>query len=122
MSLYNEKLADKDIYMLSRDIVTYAKVRYELRAYMVYLFTQNIKNFMPNPTLESVLEGLTRIKDEIKVFDSMYILDKNGTQISDVLQPNSLLLMSVKISLIVHIFMKLLRRDVVLLQIHIHPT
>lgn len=89
MSLYNEKLADKDIYMLSRDIVTYAKVRYELRAYMVYLFTQNIKNFMPNPTLESVLEGLTRIKDEIKVFDSMYILDKNGTQISDVLQPNS---------------------------------
>lgn len=74
--------------MLSRDIVTYSKVRYEVRAYMVYLFTQNIKNFMPNPNFENVLEGLTRIKDEIKVFDSMYILDKNGTQLSDILQPN----------------------------------
>ncbi len=72
--------------MLSRDIVTYSKVRYELRAYMVYLFTQNIKNFMPSPSINSVLEGLVRIKDEIKVFDSMYVLDKNGTQISDVLQ------------------------------------
>mgnify|MGYP003377661759 FL=1 len=77
--------------MLSRDIVTYSKVRYEVRAYMVYLFTQNIKNFMPNPSFESVLEGLTRIKDEIKVFDSMYILDKNGTQLSDVLQPSGAL-------------------------------
>lgn len=77
--------------MLSRDIVTYSKVRYEVRAYMVYLFTQNIKNFMPNPSFESVLEGLTRIKDEIKVFDSMYILDKNGTQLSDVLQPDGAL-------------------------------
>ncbi len=74
--------------MLSRDIVTYAKVRYELRAYMVYLFTQNIKNFMPTPSFDNVLEGLTRIKDEIKVFDSMYILDKNGTQMSEVLQPD----------------------------------
>ncbi|GAB0172275.1 PDC sensor domain-containing protein [Helicobacter trogontum] len=74
--------------MLSRDIVTYSKVRYELRAYMVYLFTQNIKNFMPNSSFENTLEGLTRIKDEIKVFDSMYILDKNGTQLSDILQPN----------------------------------
>ncbi|TLD84882.1 PDC sensor domain-containing protein [Helicobacter trogontum] len=74
--------------MLSRDIVTYSKVRYEVRAYMVYLFTQNIKNFMPNPSFENTLEGLTRIKDEIKVFDSMYILDKNGTQLSDILQPN----------------------------------
>ncbi len=74
--------------MLSRDIVTYSKVRYELRAYMVYLFTQNIKNFMPSPNIDNVLEGLVRIKDEIKVFDSMYILDKNGTQVSDVLQSN----------------------------------
>lgn len=72
--------------MLSRDIVTYSKVRYELRAYMGYLFTQNIKNFMPEPNFEFVLSGLKRIKDEIKVFDAMYILDKNGTQISEVLQ------------------------------------
>lgn len=77
--------------MLSRDIITYSKVRNELRAYMCYLFTQNIKNFMPNPSFENVLSGLTRIKDEIKVFDSMYILDSNGTQVSDVLQQKKFL-------------------------------
>ncbi len=77
--------------MLSRDIITYSKVRNELRAYMCYLFTQNIKNFMPNPSFENVLSGLTRIKDEIKVFDSMYILDSNGTQVSDVLQQKNFL-------------------------------
>ncbi|RDU66501.1 hypothetical protein CQA53_03385 [Helicobacter didelphidarum] len=74
--------------MLSRDIVTYSKVRYELRAYMCYLFTQNIKNFMPATNLDGVLEGLMRIKGEIKNFDSMYILDKNGIQVSDTFQRN----------------------------------
>lgn len=72
--------------MLSRDIVTYSKTRYELRAYMCYLFTQNIKNFMPSVSLEIVLKGLMKIKSEIKDFDSMYILDKNGTQVSDTYQ------------------------------------
>lgn len=72
--------------MLSRDIVTYSKTRYELRAYMCYLFTQNIKNFMPNVPIDAVLNGLMRIKSEIKDFDSMYVLDKNGTQVSDTFQ------------------------------------
>ena len=74
--------------MLSKDIVTYAKMRYELRAYLTFLFTQNIKNFMPEPSFEVVLK---RIKDEIKVFDAMYILDKNGMQISDVFQSNGII-------------------------------
>ena len=77
--------------MLSKDIVTYAKMRYELRAYLTFLFTQNIKNFMPEPSFEVVLSGLKRIKDEIKVFDAMYILDKNGMQISDVFQSNGII-------------------------------
>ncbi|RDU69772.1 hypothetical protein CQA66_08785 [Helicobacter aurati] len=72
--------------MLSKDIVTYSHVRHELRAYMCYLFTQNIKNFMPKPEFTTVLAGLKRIKDEIKDFDAMYILDGNGIQISDILQ------------------------------------
>ncbi|MWV61962.1 hypothetical protein DCO58_06780 [Helicobacter saguini] len=72
--------------MLSRDIVTYSKTRYELRAYMCYLFTQNIKNFMPSVSLDVVQKGLMKIKSEIKDFDSMYILDKNGTQVSDTYQ------------------------------------
>ena len=40
--------------MLSRDILIYRKVRYELRAYMHYLFTQNIQNHIPSTSLKSV--------------------------------------------------------------------
>lgn len=69
--------------MLSKDIITYSKIRNELRAYMCYLFEQNIQNHMPSQTLQKVLEGVERIKDEIKVFDAIFVLDANGNQISE---------------------------------------
>ncbi|STQ86005.1 hypothetical protein LS73_002355 [Helicobacter muridarum] len=72
--------------MLSKDIVTYYNIRHELRAYMCYLFTQNIRNFMPKTSIETVINGLKRIKDEINDFDCMYVLDSNGIQISDTFQ------------------------------------
>lgn len=67
--------------MLSKDIITYSRIRYELRAYICYLFTQNIKNYMPGTTLESILQAIKKIKNEIHAFDCIYILDSNGTQI-----------------------------------------
>ncbi|PAF47838.1 hypothetical protein BKH46_03125 [Helicobacter sp. 12S02634-8] len=68
--------------MLSKDIVTYAKIRSELRAYICYLFTQNIKNYMPEMTLDTILNAAKKIKDEIKAFDCIYILDAKGNQVS----------------------------------------
>lgn len=68
--------------MLSKDILTYRKVRYELRAYMCYLFTQNIQNFIPSTSLKSVLLGIEKIKDEIDAFDSIYVLDAMGNEIN----------------------------------------
>ncbi|MCE3038800.1 PDC sensor domain-containing protein [Helicobacter anatolicus] len=68
--------------MLSRDILVYRKIRYELRAYMCYLFTQNIQNFIPSTNLKSVLLGIEKIKDEINAFDSIYVLDAVGNEIN----------------------------------------
>lgn len=69
--------------MLSKDIVAYSKIRYELRAYMCYLFTQNIKNYMPATTLDTVLVAVKKIQDEIGAFDCIYVLDANGKQVSE---------------------------------------
>ncbi|PAF43075.1 PDC sensor domain-containing protein [Helicobacter sp. 11S03491-1] len=74
--------------MLSKDIVTYSKIRYELRAYICYLFTQNIKNYMPATSLESILTAIKKIKDEIKAFDCIYVLDAKGNQISQTITDN----------------------------------
>ncbi|RDU74593.1 hypothetical protein CQA57_00655 [Helicobacter anseris] len=68
--------------MLSKDILVYRKIRYELRAYMCYLFTQNIQNYMPSTNLKNVLNGIEKIKDEIEAFDAIYILDATGNEIS----------------------------------------
>lgn len=68
--------------MLSRDILIYRKVRYELRAYMHYLFTQNIQNHIPSTSLKSVLSGIEKIKDEIDAFSNIYILDSRGNEIN----------------------------------------
>ncbi len=68
--------------MLSKDILIYRKSRYELRAYMCYLFTQNIQNYMPSTNLKNVLNGIEKIKDEIQAFDCIYVLDATGNEIS----------------------------------------
>ncbi|WP_066388655.1 PDC sensor domain-containing protein [Helicobacter himalayensis] len=67
--------------MLSKDILAYSKVRYELRAYMTYLFEQNIHE-TPQINLEQILKGVEKIKDEIKDFELIYVLDSKGNQLS----------------------------------------
>lgn len=71
--------------MLSRNIIAYSKIRYELRAYMCYLFTQNIKNYMPATTLDTILVAIKKIQDEIGAFDCIYVLDASGKQVSEII-------------------------------------
>lgn len=64
--------------MLSKDISRYSKLRYEIRAYLFFIFEQNIKNYMPNMSFEHVQASLYRIQDEIESFHALYVLDSNG--------------------------------------------
>lgn len=72
--------------MLSKDILSYSKNRSELRAYVCYLFTQNIKNYMPGTNLDSVMTAITKIKNEITAFDCIYVLDSKGNQVSEIIR------------------------------------
>lgn len=67
--------------MLSKDIHKYSKIRYEVRAYMCYLFSQHIKSGVITPTLDQITKELEKIALEIQVFDAIYVLDSKGNQV-----------------------------------------
>lgn len=64
--------------MLSRDISQYSKLRYEIRAYLCFIFEQNIKNYMSNISFTQVKSSLQRVQDEVENFNALYIIDSNG--------------------------------------------
>lgn len=69
--------------MLSKEIMQFNDLRYEIRAYACYLFNRNIKNQLPHIELSKVIEGLHKIQGEIGVTDALYVLNANGEQVID---------------------------------------
>ena len=67
--------------MLSKDIEKYSKVRYEVRAYMCYLFSRHIKNPLISPAIDQITKELEKIALEIQIFDAIYVLDAQGNQV-----------------------------------------
>ncbi|WP_104761609.1 PDC sensor domain-containing protein [Helicobacter cetorum] len=64
--------------MLSRDIVQYAKVRTELYAYFTYLFSHNLRNHLPEITLDYLTRQIDKMSAEIKMAKSFFVLDSKG--------------------------------------------
>lgn len=71
--------------MLSRDISRYSRLRYEIRAYMCFIVEQNIKNYLPNLSVEHIERGMQRISQEIPTFDALYLIDANGILINQII-------------------------------------
>ncbi|MDR1613959.1 MAG: PDC sensor domain-containing protein [Campylobacteraceae bacterium] len=69
--------------MTIRDIQRFSEIRYQARAYLCYLFTRNIHNNMPQPSLDNILVQLDKIAHEVDNFEALYILDPKGDQIID---------------------------------------
>ncbi|WP_120946033.1 PDC sensor domain-containing protein [Helicobacter labacensis] len=69
--------------MLSKDISEYIKVKNELYAYVSYLLTQNIKNYLKTPTLRYIRIAMARIKQEVRIKEDLFILDANGNLIDE---------------------------------------
>ncbi|WP_104750270.1 PDC sensor domain-containing protein [Helicobacter cynogastricus] len=69
--------------MLSKDVTEYAKVKSELYAYVSYLLTQNIKNYLKEPTLKYIQLAMERIKQEVRIKEDIFILDVNGNLIDE---------------------------------------
>lgn len=73
--------------MLSRDLAKYSKIRYEVRAYMCYIFSSHMKSSLIASSLEKITEEMEKISQEIQVFDAMFILDAQGNEVQK-LYPN----------------------------------
>lgn len=73
----------EDITMVIREIQQFAEIRYRARAYLCYLFSRNLPNGLPEPSLDTICLGLDKITNEISTFEALYVLDHKGEQIID---------------------------------------
>ena len=67
--------------MIIREIQQFAEIRPRARAYLCYLFTRNIPNRMPEPSLEVITTSLDKIVHEVEEFEALYLLDAKGEQV-----------------------------------------
>ena len=74
--------------MLSREILQFSEMRYEIRAYLCFLLQRNIKNHLPHIELNKIIEGLHKIEKEVGVFELLYVLDATGTLAIDGISRN----------------------------------
>ena len=67
--------------MVIREIQQFAEVRPRARAYLCYLFTRNIPNRMPEPSIDVITASLDKIVHEVEEFEALYVLDHRGEQV-----------------------------------------
>ncbi len=70
------------------DIGEFELVRPQVRAYMCLLLSRSIPNYLPNPDLETIRQGLKNIQKEAIKIEALYILDSHGRQIGNNLSNN----------------------------------
>ncbi|MDE5602890.1 MAG: PDC sensor domain-containing protein [Helicobacter sp.] len=75
--------------MLSKEILHFNEIRYEIRAYLCFLFQRNIKNHLPYIELNKIIEGLHKIEKEVGIFELLYILDSAGNLVVDGITSNT---------------------------------
>jgi len=69
--------------MIIREVQQFAESRTMARAYLCYLFSRNIPSNLPEPSLEEIKKSLDKIVNEVDDFEALYVLDKNGIQITN---------------------------------------
>ena len=69
--------------MIIAQIRDFANLRYKIRAYICYLFTRNLPNYLPNANKDLIKTGFEKIAHEIDSFEAFYILNDSGIQIEN---------------------------------------
>ncbi|PZT48477.1 hypothetical protein B6S12_03885 [Helicobacter valdiviensis] len=75
--------------MLSKDIVQFSEMRYEIRAYLCFLFQRNIKNHLPHIELNKIIDGMQKIQKEVGLFELLYVLDASGNLAIDAISSDA---------------------------------
>ncbi len=74
--------------MVVTEIEEFAEIRTKARAYLCYLLQRYIPNYVPEPSLENIINALKILKKELPQAEAFYILDKKGNQIIDAISNN----------------------------------
>jgi len=75
--------------MVTKEIKDFEEVRTKARAFLCYLLSRNIPNKVPNPSLDTIVAALKKIKKENREIDTLYVLDPMGVQIIDAVSDKS---------------------------------
>ncbi len=74
--------------MVVTEIEEFSEIRTRARAYLCFLLQRYIPNYMPEPSLENIINALKILKKELPNAEAFYILDKKGNQIIDAISNN----------------------------------
>ncbi|SFV64885.1 N-linked glycosylation glycosyltransferase PglG [hydrothermal vent metagenome] len=74
--------------MIIKEIQEYGEVRTKARAYFCYTLGRNLPNKLPNIEIDTIIEPLKKLSQEMGNFDSIYILDPLGIQVTNTVSIN----------------------------------
>ncbi len=75
--------------MVVTEIEEFSEIRPRARAYLCFLLQRYIPNYVPDPSLDNIINALKILKKELPHAEAFYILDKKGNQIIDAISNNS---------------------------------
>ena len=74
--------------MVVHEIEEFWEIRTKARAYLCFLLQRYIPNYVPDPSLDNIIQALKILKKELPLAEAFYVLDKKGTQIIDAISNN----------------------------------
>jgi len=74
--------------MIIKEIQEYSEIRTKARAYFCYILSRKLPNKLPIISLDSIIEALKKLSEDMGNFDSIYILDPAGVQVTNTVSIN----------------------------------
>ncbi len=74
--------------MVVTEIEEFSEIRTRARAYLCFLLQRYIPNYMPEPSLDNIINALKILKKELPNAEAFYVLDKKGNQMIDAISNN----------------------------------
>lgn len=68
--------------MMPEEIAKFEQVRVQARAYLCLLLNKSIPNYLPNPDIKVIIDGIKILKKESIKIEALYVLDAKGVQVS----------------------------------------
>jgi len=76
--------------MIIKEIQEYGEIRTKARAYFCYTLSRNIPNKLPSISIDDIMTPLKKLSQEMGNFDSLYILNPAGIQVTNTVSINPL--------------------------------